>query len=382
MAGYCVQTFPTDIFNLSLCSKALKRVCATHLKYHKDLYTRVHHFDGEDAKDHSKFPWHKLLLQVLRHEIPIPYVVELSCAPNCPEYEEVQLEPYGVELPFSEDPGQLSETRTLINHALRASPWIEPTDVLDFLERIMQGDEDPVLSLLVPYLYNLRAFRVPIDAILLQSVIRKMSTALTSNTTFRESRGEKYCLPRLVLVTAGGSGGIGIRLEDLAIYATIPSVRRLVAINVRSEGFEGWPNNCVTSNAEDVYFPRSSISMQAITGFVKGFRGPCIFRQLFSGRWSDFYEYHGFDWDHCEVSIQPKPVPDALQSSPREETIETRYPDSCHEMVDTGPNPGPASPGMMSILDVGPLDWRSLPDVTTWNNLAISLHNRDSNFRW
>lgn len=335
--------------------------------------------------NYCKFPWHKLLLKVLRQEIPISYMVELTCGNNCPEYDEFHPEWYGVELPFPGSPAQVTETRTLIERALCASPWIDSDDVPEFLARIMRGDDDPVLSLLVPYLENLRAFCVPADAVLLQSVFRKMASAATSHTTGQQSGDTARCLPNLVLIRCGSTNEVGIQLEDLASYVGIPSVRRVVAINARRRAFDGWPEGAPTSNAQDVYFPRSSVSAEAITGFARGFRGPCVFRQLHNARPSDFFEYDSFDWDHYEILITAGPGTDGWQSSSRRETIEVRYPDTLHQYVDPGPDPRPPSPGTVSVLDIGPYDWRSIPnDSERLDDTSTSTWTlpRDLDLRW
>lgn len=80
--------------------------------------------------------------------------MELTCSDKCSEYDEFHYQWYGVELPFSVNAAQVMETRILIESALRTSPWLDSDDIPELLERIMRGDEDPVLSLLVEGIWS------------------------------------------------------------------------------------------------------------------------------------------------------------------------------------------------------------------------------------
>lgn len=104
----------------------------------------------------------------------------------------------------------------------------------------------------------------------------------------------------MVFISGSRAGEVGIQLENLAPYVSIPSVRRVVALNARRRWFDGWPEGHPISNARDIYFPKSSISAKSISGFAKRFRGPCVFWQLChprAPRASDMFEYHEFGDD-------------------------------------------------------------------------------------
>ena len=95
-------------------------------------------------------------------------------------------------------------------------------------------------------------------------------------------------------------------LSQLVLYASIPSVQRVVIHAGLSEHWSGtfsrWPVDLPLSNAAEVFFVGSCVVPADAVAFANGFAGPCIMRQT----WVEHGSWHmkgdrGLEWNHLEI---------------------------------------------------------------------------------
>jgi len=276
-----------DLLNLALSCLRLGTLCSKAVdNYLKKKLRRVE-LGGRGRRE---FAAHSFLLRVLRGQFPPSYIEELDCDEdywNDEDLEDLEnmIEHYRKQFPFYEKMPLTPADNDLIRRAVNDSPWIYESEVEDYIYQVRLGNEGAVFCILLPLLTELRLLSLPTDPGRLEIIAARIAAAATVGP-----RTTALPLSRLLLVMARAENGnyYGISLESMAPFAALLSVRRLIVMAGRNEGFEGWPVGLPLSRASEVFFVDSTITKSAVRGFAAGFAGPCIIRQWFSDCGSRF----------------------------------------------------------------------------------------------
>ena len=255
------------------------------------------------------FVFHPLLFQILRGDVDATDYEELLCDESCIDDPTNEEDEHRKELHALRK--EATALEPVIRKAVQASPGIDDTELDEYVEQMIIGDEDAALALLVPSLTNLRFLVPPMNALRLNNAVRRIAS---SHATV---------LDKLVLVSFRATNGncSGMDLDDVAIYAAIPSVKRVVVSHARSYGlagdFHGWPTDLPLSRAVEVYFDRATIIPIDVRRFASGFAGPCVMRQWWVEHGSNLPEGRPeVQWDYLQIAAD------------REIVVELRYPDA------------------------------------------------------
>ncbi len=305
------------LINLGASCTHLMTVLNPKISAQRDTLKYQYHsvFSGT----YKPFPYHRLLLLILRQELPAMYIQVLDTDDSCgtePWISDSEPPPPpSVVLQIRPADKRLLQTTTL------TSPWLDPGDSEQIFDQLWRGYDDAALCVLVPMLTNLRTFTAPPDAPRLEEVFTRIAkayyTALDSNT---EPAGLPFRSLRIVS-TRAGNGVVGIGLEGAACYSSIPSVRRLIMQCSRSQRFAGWPSG-LRSRVSEVYLCDSTVSAGAICGFAEGIEGPCIIRMNYDDYGGDFPSDDGLVWDHYVI---------ASEEGTRRERLQLKYDEDVHE---------------------------------------------------
>ncbi len=360
----------TDLLHLSLSCTQLRDICADRLSTLRELRRKYRSFDAGEASKIDRFPWHALLLKILRGEICASYVVETNLDAVCITSSEYPT----TSQPGFEAPYLSTEDKELLSSAVDSSAWIYDNESQNCLRKICDGDEDAVLCVLVPLLTNLRNFCVPINVVLLQVIIGRIAQASAKHqaaTGLIEDQqvGVPKALPlrKLVQVWAKGYNGhdFGITLGDIAPFTALPSVRRIHLQGLRDDEFGGWPENVPYSQVHEVYFTDSSIAAAAVCEFAKGFESFCLMRQDFT---PDDIINHDVEWDHYEISGEIDAITGRIREGTRRDKMETKHCSEDHRVKPTWlggvyRRSSIDSDGMNAFFDGSLWDWQALvPD--------------------
>ena len=309
-------------------------------------------FDASNKDDphvaNRRFVYHSLLFEILRGDVVASDFEEFFCDENCNDDPEGEGDRHSDELDGLRR--EAAALKPAIRKAVQASPGIDNTKQEEYIERISIGDEDATLALLVPSLTNLRFLIPPMNATRLDNAVRRIASSPHTPCP---------ALSKLVLVSFPAANGncSGMYLRDVAIYAAIPSVKRVVVSHGRSYSldgdFYGWPAGLPLSHAAEVYFDRATIIPMDVRRFAGGFAGPCVMRQWWVEHGSNLPEGRpDVEWDYLQV------IP-ASEERGRDIVMELRYPDAhgdqryhetCEEYSDE----------MNAMLQSRLWDWRKL----------------------
>ncbi len=255
------ELFLPDILHLSLSCTRLRDTCAERLcNVQEQMRREYRSFTVHEAGKVDDFPWHVLLLKILRGEVVPSYIVEVA---GYLDYVALS-DGVGDYISYSGTPGLSIDDEERIRYAVDSSPWIYKNEAQDYCRKIGLGNEDAVLCVLVPLLTNLRDFVPPINTVSLPVVIGRIAAASakhlgeTSSLGKEPGQGVAETLPlrKLVLVRtyAYNVDDHGISLEGIAPFTALPSVRRIWVMCVRNETFCGWPEDLPLSRVPEVYF--------------------------------------------------------------------------------------------------------------------------------
>lgn len=244
-----------------------------------------------------------------------------------------------------------------ISAAIAESPWIHDDEAASCLDRILHGDDDAVLCVLVPLLRRLRAFNGPHDSVSLFDIVGRIARSYT--TTPAKQRSD---LPLSQLVFAGFEATAdddGVTLDIVANFAALPSIRRIYAVCLRDYVFSGWPQSLPYSCVSEMYFARSTVTRNSVEIFAKGIKSPCIIRQQYeyNQNWDSDYE-----WDHYRISGEIDYDAGAIRVDKRWELAECKYSEDYYREVRWGEDISDAnvSPGMRGQGNDDPRRWQDL----------------------
>ncbi len=360
----------SDLLHVSLSCTRLRDICAERLSTLRELCRKYRSFDASEAHNIDRYPWHALLLKILRGEICASYVVETNLDAVCVTSSEYP----STSEPGFEPPDLSTDDKELLSSAVASSAWIHDNESEDYLRKICNGDEDAVLCVLVPLLTNLRNFCAPINAELLPVIIGRIAQEsvkhlAASGLTEDRQVGVARALPlrKLVQVWANGYNGYdyGISLGGIAPFTALPSVRRIHLQGLRDYEFGGWPKNVPYSQVHEVYFRDSSIAAAAVCEFAKGFESFCIMRQDFT---FDDMNYDDVEWDHYEISGEIDAVTGRIREGTRRDKMETKFSSEDHMSKPDWPGGvyrrnSMDSDGMSALHDGSLWNWQTLvPD--------------------
>ena len=146
-----------DIVNLSQTSSSLRRVCQPVIQSRQqELSLKYTAFNAVGAsKNGERFVFHTLLSHVLENRLSADSVYSIECDELC------------IDIAGESDRGaafnpSMFVAHSLLRRALLRASWISPASVDELVSEMSHGNEDAVLSFLVPLLGNLRHIRLPI----------------------------------------------------------------------------------------------------------------------------------------------------------------------------------------------------------------------------
>lgn len=217
---------------------------------------------------------------------------ELKEALNITTHEEVRLR-------------EMSFNCLWLGHDLCSRIW----------EHFWPGSNDAALCLLVLILPRLGIFSVPCDAPLLEATFTAVARQYHASSVSRTSNPSLPLRELYILQTSMDPQYIGTQLDTVAVYSTIPSIRRIIVEACRSDCFSGWPAG-LCSKATEIYLTYSTVSEKAIRAFASGLQGPCVVRMDYDSYGGDFPADDGLTWDHYTIDFE---------NGVRREKIELRY---------------------------------------------------------
>lgn len=351
------QLIMPELRELSLTCKYLRRVCAKRLKKQQRIAHAYRWIDAMDDKAGGRiFIFHDALFHILRGELSPTYICSVDGDETCIEDPEAEQQFH--EADFATMRKETNMIKPLIQRAVEDAFWIEDSEKEQFVEAICIGREDEVLCILIPLLTNLRALRPPLNAPFLERTVRRISRASSLLTA------KPLPLRNLLLVNFWAANGdeSGVGLQEVMSYAALPSVRRVILSHGRGSGyhFPGWSTDLPLSRVSEVYFDRSSFTKIEVSGFTRGFAGPCIMRQWWVAHGSHIpVDNFNVDWDYIELGGGGERVEGGIKPGSRSEIMELRYP-KIHGDGSSGQSDLAYSDQMNRMLEGRLSDWKAL----------------------
>lgn len=369
-----------ELLMLSLSCKGMQEICSRRLQEEKEVREEHRVWNYNDVQ-WGAFPIHKLLLRILKGELSPSYIVELKGLRGI-DITEVPKEvgPLRYALTHIDEPENAGRNAERFRRAIESSRWIRRDQVDKCYRELIYGNEDAALAILIPLLTNLRSFCAPTNAFLLPVVVGKIAKKTVKHLEeCRRNRAEgaitaekmlTFPLEKLVVVVSGRSspradGTCGIPLVCLALYAALPSVRRLAVDSVNFETFERWPTRAPHSQVREIYFFKSKVSDWQVRKFAKGLDGPCIFRQDIVTPHSEYDTVRYPNWDKYTIDGRTDPATGRIIAGTRVEKMELchngRFHRENHARIVHGPRPWrSASTGFRAIFDGRAGRWEDL----------------------
>lgn len=184
---------------------------------------------------------------------------------------------------FDEDEQQTRQHKKLIRDEFTASPWFDNRERSAFMLDLLASNGDAAIALVLPRLWNLRAFAPPLDARWTLELMQRISMAQSLSSTSIQD----LPLSRVVLLTidhkvypawhessndpAFWTAWMATMLESLR------SVKRIVITRLHPETFSGWPNAGPRPTCPEIMIERS-YNEEHTRMFVAGLRAPCVIR--------------------------------------------------------------------------------------------------------
>lgn len=310
----------------------------------------------EIHSDPSACSTHKILLRILRGDVALASVEELDCGDECVTEGESYRR-------CSPDSLQLThEDIDMIRQAINVSPWIHQTEKQQYLDGILNGNEDMVLCILIPLLTNLRWLLPPLNTVRLHQIVGRIASAYHNVGIEGQEVEAAVSLPlnKLVYVSPGAfNGTVGMDLETAAYYAALPSLQRLILQASRDDRFSVWPDSLPQSRLSEIYFEDSTVTSSAVQAFAKGLAAPCVIRQSFSTYGHECPSSEGGNlWDHYWVGGEIDPM--GLIKDGRWEKIELKYDNEYYGYASNHKRDSEFSDGFNDFLEYNLVGWESL----------------------
>lgn len=313
---------------------------STTARYLHEVFIEILHKEQVSAREtfidvtlasEDDYGYHDFLLRILKREINPNYVRRFDCSQAC-SYPNGRFYQEGEEIDVALYIGWTSEDIKLVRKAIAQSPWLEnliSSD--DHIAKMLEGNEEAVLMLLVPLLKNLTLFvspGSPVFATLLPQVFTRIARAQIVAEADSAKALERLPLRKLHTMYLNSWGET---VAPIVQYMSLPSVRRgfifvdlhhgpdHIKENLRS--LKGIPK----SRASVVYLKEEEIWRDVAELLVEFFAGPCVIRQFLhhplpsDWPWGENLLAHqltltnvlpkdpiSYYWDHCVISRDPK----------------------------------------------------------------------------
>lgn len=300
----------SPLWSLALTSTRLHRLCETLVvtRRHELLRdypwfrdSRQYPHRMPNRRDKRRWPWHRLLILCLTHQLPPTFILEL----HLPDYIGTGGNgPLPIRPALDALPGQcVSHYDQIIARAVQSSQWIDIEDKSEHTRRILAGDEDATLAVILPCFTNLRKLEAPYSSWRTTEVFRRISCAYAAPRYAHGSTAELPFAKLTLLWTTSTDTEYAWPLSELRAYLGLPSLRRVIIHGAREQTTQELPPMDVApSSCPEVFISEGSVSRQVIIEMAKMWKTPVVFRQLRSS--SDCRYIAGRrepNWDHCEL---------------------------------------------------------------------------------
>ncbi|KAJ7037632.1 hypothetical protein C8F04DRAFT_1091945 [Mycena alexandri] len=295
-----------DLVSVSALSSSFQSLALPALQAQKSLRARYHRL-GHDMAYGEPY-WYPLLLTLLRNPAAAFYVDDLEVEHTIRDRAH-QIEETGSS--WTVEPADVA----LVRQAVEEEHWIPEGEKDAFVERLLDGDEDAMVTVMVLRMPNLRKLSLPtycwggLSFEYLMPIVARIAQAaangsgVNSNAGRPDSTGMDYtdALPLSRLEHYEGqvfNGYYGVDFESIAPLMALPSLRTLSTAWNHEDGFD-WPASLPKSNVREIVIDEGTVTRAAIIRLAKGIRGPCAIHQKWGFRRHD--DTPEQDWDSLGI---------------------------------------------------------------------------------
>ncbi|KAJ7101985.1 hypothetical protein C8R44DRAFT_808981 [Mycena epipterygia] len=286
-----------DLVSVSAACRSFQMFALPAMQAHKALCARYRRL-GYDREYGTSY-WYPLLLALLQDPAAAYYVDDLDVEDTnrdlAGELEETDT-PWMVPAPADE---------ALIRRAVEEERWIPEEEKAAFADRILGGDEDAMITVMVLRMPNLRTLSLPthcwggLDFEYLMPIVARIAQAAANL-----GQDPADTLPLSKLERYEGhvfNGYYGVDFESIAPLMALPSLRTMSTGWNHEDGFD-WPASLPKSNVREIEIKNGTVPRHAILRLAKGIRGPCIIRQEWGFRRHD--DTPKEDWTSLETPFE------------------------------------------------------------------------------
>lgn len=268
-----------DLEALSASCRRLRNVFSQSL-YDEQAFARENLRDLTLTRD--DYGYHDFLLGILKREINPNYVRKFDCRevgiPYFRSHREDEEQEIDVARYIGWTPGDIS----LVRIAIVRSTWLKNIMSPDeFIEKMLHGDEEAVLALLVPLMKNLSLFLPPTNSRgLLPQVFVKIARAQIVAKIEDPETWLRLPLHRLHKIVATVFHR-GVTLSDTIHYMSLPCVQSIFFDSINDDDPKELRalNGIPRSRASTVYIGSSDLFRNVAEVLADYFVGPCTIRQ-------------------------------------------------------------------------------------------------------
>ncbi|KAJ7460094.1 hypothetical protein B0H11DRAFT_2058817, partial [Mycena galericulata] len=285
------QLYLADLLSVSATCKSFQTLAFESLQKHQTLHRRYYRL-GYSSND----SWYSLLLNLLRDPTAAYYVEDLEV-----EYtigKEDMARRGGTEALLT----VLPEDETVIVKAVEEERWIPEVEKGHFLDVLLAGDEDAMVTLMILRMPNLKRLSLPthcwggLNFNYLMPIVARIAQIAAN--------AEDESLPLSKLERFDGhifNCFLGVDFEGIAPLMALPSLRTMSTPLNAEEGFD-WPPSLPRSHVRQIDIRGGTVPLKAIKRLARGIRGPCVIRQKWGRRRHDHTPKH--DWNGLEIPFK------------------------------------------------------------------------------
>lgn len=247
-----------------------------------------------------RWPWHRLFILCLDHQFPPDFILDLYI-PNDVKGESCFIDASQSRPALDALPKHsIWRCDHIITRAVHSSQRIDIDDKVQCIRRILRGDEDATLAILLPYLTNLKSLTAPYSSKRTTEVFRKICWVYSATS----HGAADLPFAKLTLIwTTSTNMEYAWPLCGLKAYLGLPSLRRVIIHGAREQVVEVWPTDIARPSCPEVFIDEGSISREVVANMAMAWRTPVVFRHFWSQPGT--FGIDGPDepdWDHCEVT--------------------------------------------------------------------------------
>ncbi|KAJ7101971.1 hypothetical protein C8R44DRAFT_747000 [Mycena epipterygia] len=284
-----------DLVSVSAACRSFQIFASPAVQAHKALCARYRRL-GYDREYDSQY-WYPLLFALLQDPAAAYYVDDL-------EVDHTERDLAG-ELEGTDNPWMVPAPadEALIRRAVEEERWIPEEEKTTFVDRILDGDEDAMVTVMVLRMPNLWRLSLPtycwgrLDFKYLMPIVARIAQAVAN-----PEQDPVDTLPLSKLERYEGqvfNGTYGVDFESIAPLMALPSLRTLSTEWNSEEGFD-WPASLPKSNVREIDIKEGTLTSEAILRLAKGIRGPCVIRQ----EWVRNDTYPELEWHSLEIPFE------------------------------------------------------------------------------